>query len=314
MNLTDHAVITATLEFIEAHRGSLLLHAGGVATADGRTIVVHGASGAGKTTLCAALVAQGLAYLTDETLTLDPQSLRIEPFPKPLTIKPGSQHVLSALRPAPDQIDPESGNWQVSADRVGGPTIPDVHLHPSLIVFPGFEPDAREVDVAEVRRARAAFVLAEQSSSLWAIQPRPLAAIERIVSVAPAVQVSYSDAFAAAATIVEKLETLPPLTSGVPEVTEQPAAAGSRPANVVGPRWADDVDWLLLDGEAVLFDGVHLHHLDSPGAVVWQKLDGSRSLPELAKVVADQYQADPDQVLIDVEDLIRVFQRSDLID
>lgn len=314
MNLTDQAVITATLEFIEARRGSLLLHAGGVATADGRTIVVHGASGAGKTTLCVALVAQGLAYLTDETLCLDPQSLRIEPFPKPLTIKPGSHQVLSALRPAPDQIDPESGNWQISADRLGGPNIPDAPLHPSLIVFPSFDADVHEVDVAEVSLARAAFVLAEQSSSLWAIQPRPLAAVERIVRVAPAVQVSYSDAFAAAATVVEVLDQLPPSFPGAPEVTDRPAAAGSRPADLAGPRWADGVDWLLLDGEAVLFDGVHLHHLDSPGAVVWQNLDGTRSLPELAKMVADQYQADPDQVLIDVEDLVRVFQRSDLTD
>ena len=53
----------------------------------------------GKTTLTAALVGEGLAYITDETVCIDPVSLKIEPFSKPLTVKPGSQELLRHLEP-----------------------------------------------------------------------------------------------------------------------------------------------------------------------------------------------------------------------
>ncbi len=97
--LTDAEVAAQTLAFIDTRRGSLLLHAGACADAQGRVVVVHGGSGAGKTTLTAALAQGGLAYLTDETVCVDPASFDIEPWPKPLTVKPGSQQVLAHLRP-----------------------------------------------------------------------------------------------------------------------------------------------------------------------------------------------------------------------
>lgn len=297
---TDAAIGAATLAFIEAERGQLLLHSGGVATSDGRVVVVHGQSGSGKTTLTTTLVAQGLAYLTDETVCLDPDTLQIQSFPKPLTVKPGSQRLLRRLRPTSDRIDPHSGNWQLDPDTLGGPRIPDdVDLQPALIVFPDFRADYLRVDVEPVSRARAAFVLGEQSSALWAVEPRPLAALARLVAQAPALRVTYGDAHDAAPVIANEL-----LPTAVPEsddvVAERPSPTGS------GTRWADDVDWLELDGEAVLFDGQHLHHLDVPGAAVWSRLDGTRDLPAVAADLAETFGADADRVLLDVEDLVRV--------
>lgn len=303
----DTAIGQATLEFIEARRGQLLLHAGGTSFADGRAVVVHGESGAGKTTLTTALVEQGLAYLTDETVCLDPQTLKIEPFRKPLTVKPGSQEVLAHLQPPDDEVSPNSGNWQLPPERLGGPDLPAVPIRPAVIVFPDYATELDGVHVSAVSKARAAFVLGEQSSAMWAIEPRPLAAVARLVQLAPAYQVSYADAFEAAPVIVRDLLDSTPEELAVSDV-KQPTPTGE-----VGPRRADGVDWLVLDGEAVLFDGQHLHHLDAPGAAVWQALDGEQELTEIAAELAETFGAEPDTVLVDVEDLVRVFRRNRLV-
>ena len=306
---SDAEVVRTTLDFIEQRRGHLLLHAGAAAMPDGRTVVVHGASGVGKTTLTAALVRNGLAYLTDETVCVDPHTLEIEPFPKPLTVKPGAQSLLAYLEP-PDDEDPDgSGNWQIPADRLGRRPIPDAPMRPSLIVFPDVDPERNDVDVTPVSPARAAFVLGEQSSALWAIEPRPLAAVARLVGSAPALQVSYGSAFDAAPVIGELLAEATP--AGPVSIADTPEPA---PVGTAGPRRAGGVDWLVLDGEAVLFDGEHLHHLDGPGAAVWLGLDGELSLPRLAGELAAHYEADPRALLLDVEDLVRVLRLRALVE
>jgi energy-coupling factor transporter ATP-binding protein EcfA2 len=304
---TDADVVQATLDFIDARRGHLLLHAGGAAAADGRTVVVHGASGAGKTTLTAALVGQGLAYVTDETVSLDPSSLAIEPFPKPLTVKPGSHELLAHLRPPSSEVS-EAGNWQLPPERLGGLPLPDA-LRPALVVFPEVDPSATSVTAEPVSRARAAFVLGEQSSAMWAITPRPLAALARLVTSVPAFQVTYGDAFGAAPVIVGLLEQA--ADAVVPPIPSRPEPA---PTSSVGPRRAAGVDWIVLDGEAVLFDGRHLHHLDAPGAAVWLCLDGRQPLPDLATEVAGHFGVEAGDVLLDVEDLVLVLRGRGLVD
>ncbi len=274
-----------------------------------RTVVVHGASGAGKTTLTTALVQSGLAYVTDETVCLDPDTLVIEPFTKPLTVKPGSQDLLAHLKPPDDEVSEGSGNWQLPPERLGGPPLPDAELRPAVIVFPDVDPDRTDVEATPVSPARAAFVLGEQSSAMWAIEPRPLAAIARLVTTVPAFQVSYGNAFDAAPVIIgELMDAPPPEGLEPPSNTPEPAPTGT-----IGPRRADGVDWILLAGEAVLFDGEHLHHLDGPGAAIWVALDGELDLPGVAAELADHYGADPDAVLLDVEDLVRVLSARKLI-
>lgn len=303
----------ATLDFIEQRHGHLVLHAGAASRQDGRSVVVHGASGVGKTTLTAALVQSGLAYLTDETVCVDPRTLEIEPFPKPLTVKPGAQSLLAHLTPPGGEGTDSSGNWQISPHRLGGRAIPGTPLRPSLIVFPDVDPARHDVEVTPVSAARAAFVLGEQSSALWAIEPRPLAAIARLVGSAQALQVSYGSAFEAAPVIVEHLADAAPLDAVSVSVSVSDRVEPA-PTGIQGPRRAKGVDWLLLGGEAVLFDGEHLHHLDGPGAAVWSGLAGQLSLPDLAGELAARFEADPHDILLDVEDLVRVLRSRGLVE
>ena len=92
-----HVIGTVNLRAIGASAGSLLLHAGAVARQDGGVAVLCGPSGSGKSTLTATLSSRH-AYVTDETVCLTPESLRITPFRKPLVLKQGA-HTGALLAP-----------------------------------------------------------------------------------------------------------------------------------------------------------------------------------------------------------------------
>lgn len=77
---------TVTHAAIMALRGSrLMLHATAVQTGENAVTVFVGASGSGKTTLARTL-GRRFGYVTDETVSLDPASLTVTPFPKPLCL------------------------------------------------------------------------------------------------------------------------------------------------------------------------------------------------------------------------------------
>ncbi len=65
--------------------GQLRLHAGAVER-DGRVVAVAGFSGRGKSTLTAALVQRGFAYVTDEVTVVDPRTLEVSPYAKALDL------------------------------------------------------------------------------------------------------------------------------------------------------------------------------------------------------------------------------------
>jgi hypothetical protein len=310
----DREVYGATLTFIDDQRGNLLLHAGAVTSADGRTVVLAGPTGSGKTTLTASMCRREFGYVTDETVCLDPDTLAVTPFPKPLTVKTSGQQVLADLRPGPRFIDPHSGNWHVepaALPRNGSDDLPD-RLRPAVIVLPAFDATVPTVTVTPVSPARAAFLLGEESSALWAVQPRPLAALQRLVRAAPAWALTYPDAFDAVRVIVDDLlpRALAGATTDLATVDDRPASA---PRATRGPARAEGVDWVVLDGESVLFDGTHLHHLDAPATATWQLLDGTRPADRVAQQLSEQFAAPLAQVLVDVEDLVRVLRSRGLV-
>lgn len=79
-----------TYHLIAAQTGRLLmLHAGAVShPITGRSLVYVAPSGTGKTTL-SRLLGRTHGYLTDETVSIDPATRLIHPYPKPLSIAPG---------------------------------------------------------------------------------------------------------------------------------------------------------------------------------------------------------------------------------
>ena len=64
---------------------------------EGQGVLLVGTSGVGKSTLAAGLVSRGWTYLSDEFALIDPDTLRLHPFPKAMCIKAGSFEVIERL-------------------------------------------------------------------------------------------------------------------------------------------------------------------------------------------------------------------------
>ncbi len=86
-DLVASVVSEITLLALARTPGHLLVHAGGVERG-GQVVAIAGQSGRGKSTLTAALVQRGFAYLTDELLAVDPTTRSVLPYAKPLDLDP----------------------------------------------------------------------------------------------------------------------------------------------------------------------------------------------------------------------------------
>lgn len=80
-----------------AHR-YLILHAGVVAR-DERALLLPGVPGAGKSTLCAGLVARGWRLLSDELVLIRPERGDVIPLPRPISLKNASLAVIRSSDP-----------------------------------------------------------------------------------------------------------------------------------------------------------------------------------------------------------------------
>lgn len=151
----DHAVAWllwhVSQAVVDASGEYLLIHAAAVEAATG-AMVLPAPPNAGKTTLTVALIRAGFGYLTDEVVALSAESERVLPFPRPLTLEPGSLAALADLDPAasswtadpeapaitsPEEVAPEW--WHVPAAGIRpdpfGQSSP-----PRVVVFPRYRP------------------------------------------------------------------------------------------------------------------------------------------------------------------------------
>lgn len=158
--------------------GHLLWHINRTAvTSADHQVVVHAAAAvhegtgvlfpapmeAGKTTLVAALVRAGFGYLTDEAVAIDPTTLAMQPYPRPLTLDPGSWDVLADVCPEP----PEDVAAYSTRQRQVPPTAvrPDAVAAPTparLVIVPRYQAGAAAT-VADVTRSQMLRLLAEQT-------------------------------------------------------------------------------------------------------------------------------------------------------
>lgn len=172
-----------------ADAGCLAVHAGAVAVG-GSVVAFPAASGAGKTTLTAACLLAGLAYVSDEALCLDWHDGTITAYPRPLALSPWSMAALGLADPTvPIGIaDPVAGETLVSPADLGA-EIAAVPLRLAHLVLldepggaPGLRPESRSAGVAELlrrsfthwHRPERAFELAHEvlaDASVWRLSP-----------------------------------------------------------------------------------------------------------------------------------------------
>lgn len=152
-------VVTHLNRRVAASDDHLLVHAAGCAL-DGVGVVLPGPMEAGKTTIVTALVRRGFGYLTDEAVAFDWATGRIDAYPKPLSIDPGSWPLFPDLEPAADLPGDgyKASQWQVAPDDIRPGAVASSSTA-RLVVFPRFTRDAGAV-LEPVPRATALYDLA----------------------------------------------------------------------------------------------------------------------------------------------------------
>ncbi|MFP5334337.1 MAG: hypothetical protein ACLGIV_03400 [Actinomycetes bacterium] len=230
-------------------RTQTALHAGAVQSGTA-TVVLPAPTGAGKSTLVAGLVREGWRYLTDEAVLLD-RGLTAHPYPKPLSVEPGSQGLFTDLRDPPFR---GTTSWylrpmDLTADWRAVPA------RPSVVLLPEWAP-GRVGSVEPLTPGHAVMALATR---VFAFGDHPVRHLERLVRLArsvPVARIRYPD-----------------LATGCRLVRECTTGLSAVPAQTVppGPLVHATDDGLLesvLGGEVVVYDrhAGSLYLLDATGA------------------------------------------------
>ena len=266
----------------------LLLHAGAVAHPELGTLVLVGASGAGKSTASSLLGRDG-AYLTDELTIITPGSFTLTPYPKPV-----SKHdpELGAKR---DLALPGLGLR--AAEEVAAPA-------PAMVLLLKRIRDDDEVgegsSVTRVPLSEALTRIVPQTSSLWEV-PGGLAALAGLLdSVGGALEVRYREA----AELEELLRRLPPPEHvETVEIAPRPgdAAAGEDTALVPGTIAAAPFRQALAVESGLFVLGQHgAIHLPGLAGLVWDLLAdaGPLTVDQLEQLVVEEIGEHPESAAL----------------
>lgn len=144
----------------------LILHAA-VLEKHGRALILPGAPGTGKSTLCAGLVYRGgWRLLSDELTLLRPEDSCVQPLPRPVSLKNASIQVIRAF--APDVvITPaahDTGKGTVAHARAPSASVrrERERVWPAWVVFPRYRHGAR-ARLERLPRGQAYLRLGEQA-------------------------------------------------------------------------------------------------------------------------------------------------------
>jgi HprK-related kinase A len=132
----------------------LVIHAAVVAK-DGEAVILPGAPGSGKSTLCAGLVARGWRLLSDELTLLCTRTGAIAPLPRPVSLKNESIDVLCDFAPGatigPTIVDTRKGTVAHVRPPRASVQCAAEHARPRWIIFPKYQMDGDAELVAQPR-------------------------------------------------------------------------------------------------------------------------------------------------------------------
>jgi hypothetical protein len=168
----------------------LLIHAGAVVGPDGRAILLPAPSGSGKTTLVAGLVRAGFDYLSEEAAAVDPVRRRVHPYPRAMTLRPGSLHLFPELEPVPAQL----AGWQrhARAEELRPGSSAQGAASVALVVFPRFRRRSL-TDLRPLGRAEAVTELAGHTMNRRAYGGRALPVLAGVAGGADCYRMVWSD-------------------------------------------------------------------------------------------------------------------------
>jgi HprK-related kinase A len=151
---------------IAAHGHQYLIIHAAVIEKQGKTVLLPAPPGAGKSTLCAALVNRGWRLLSDELALYDMERREIFGMARPINLKNKSIDLVKRHTPGvimsdavPDTTKGTVALMKPPADSVVRVTEPG---HPSSVVLPTYRANAKPT-LEPYSKARAYMLIAEQS-------------------------------------------------------------------------------------------------------------------------------------------------------
>lgn len=191
-DLAEYLLGEVTFRLLDQSRDGITLHAGALAWRD-KGILIPGAIGAGKTTLTAWLVHQGLDYLTDEMVWVATGTDQLDAFTRPLNVKPAGRAILQTF------FDFEAQASHVLRGELVDLILPTA-LNPTnvlstpslgLILFPAYQPNVAP-QIEYLSSAQTGLALASGILNVGNLSDRGFAQIAHLARVAPAFRVRYS--------------------------------------------------------------------------------------------------------------------------
>lgn len=213
---------------LAAQRGTMwMLHAAGLAWADGRVVVLVAPSGHGKTT-AARTLGRRLGYVSDETIAIRSDGT-IVPFRKPLSIIESS----------------EGPKVQRAPSELGLLPLPEAPLRLGALVVLARDPDAPAAELVPMSLDEAVADILPQSSYLAEMASPLQTALGHIGSVGGVVRAVYRDAS-------ELYDLLERHLHGVQPRTVPIVAGGAVTGSSAGIARAACTDWVIVDDPARL--------------------------------------------------------------
>jgi PqqD family protein of HPr-rel-A system len=82
------------------------------------------------------------------------------------------------------------------------------------------------------------------------------------------------------------------------------------------PKARADLTFVQIEGEAILYDPetVRLHHLNPSAALIFQLCDGSGTVKELARDIAEELGLPPEDTLRQVRQVVGHFKHAGILD
>lgn len=270
----------------------LLLHAA-AAEHDGSAVVLAGPHGSGKSTLVTALVRAGMRYVTDDVVALDLATGRVDPYPKPIGLKPGSwPEFPDVAQIADDSAARAVGEWLVAPHQLRDGAVAHSGGVMEVLVFPAYRPES-PLKIVPLTSAEAVVGLAGAVLNLASLGPGVLGRMAAVCRSTRRYALTFSDLEVARDGIVRLVrgDEVEPEVPVAPVAGSWATEPGGEPALDTGAPRRVDVEWIALDGEVVALDPARgrVHHLNASCAAVWLACDGRTSVAEIAARIGRSY-------------------------
>jgi len=179
----------------------LHLHAAGLEYR-GDGILLLGPSGSGKSTVATALVTRGAAFLSDESITLQPGSRTAYAYPKPITLKAESIDLARQWVPGGgsglDLVVAQNGRAHLRASSLGE-VVP--YVEPKVVVV--VRHDTKSTTFRPITTAEACMHVLGDSLDAARFGPAALEVVAWVLSAAVTWELVYGDASDAADALME---------------------------------------------------------------------------------------------------------------